>query len=257
MTATETGPRVALVTGANRGLGRATALALAGRGIRVVLTYRGDAGEAARVVQEIRDAGGDALAERLDLADIDSFAAFRDAAVRHAEERWGVSGLHVLVNNAGVGLFGPLAEVTPADFDTVVGTNLRGTFFLIQALAPHLVDGGRIITVSTSLTRHVSPGTSLYSASKAAVESLTRSLAVELGPRGIRVNSIAPGPTATDFNGGAMRDDPEVRRILAGSTALGRVGEPAEIADAIAALASDDLRWVTAERLEVSGGSLL
>ncbi|WP_382306597.1 SDR family NAD(P)-dependent oxidoreductase [Herbiconiux sp. UC225_62] len=248
---------VAVVTGANRGLGRATAVALAGRGIRVVLTHRGDPADAERVVREIQDAGGDALAARLDLADVDSFADFRADVLRRVEERWGRTSLDVLVNNAGVGLFGALEDVSVDEFDTVIGTNLRGTFFLIQALAPHIAEGGRVINVSTSLTRQVSPGTSIYSASKAAVESLTRSLAVELGSRGIRVNSIAPGPTATDFNGGAMRDDPELRRTLASGTALGRVGEPPEIADAIAALASDDLRWVTAERIEVSGGSLL
>jgi NAD(P)-dependent dehydrogenase (short-subunit alcohol dehydrogenase family) len=209
------------------------------------------------VVQQIRDAGGDAFTERLDLADVASFAEFGATVLRRAGERWATPHIDVLVNNAGVGVFGMLDAVSVEEFDTLVGTNLRGTFFLIQALAPHIADGGRIINVSTSLTRHVSPGTSVYSASKAAVEALTRSLAVELGPRGIRVNSIAPGPTATDFNGGAMRDDAALRSELAARTALGRVGRPEEIADAIAALASNDLRWVTAERIEVSGGSLL
>ncbi|HEY0259436.1 MAG TPA: SDR family oxidoreductase [Lacisediminihabitans sp.] len=250
-------PRIAIVTGGNRGLGRATARALARRGFAVALTYRGDVDEASRVVEEIRAAGGDATAARLDLADVASFADFTVSLRRDIDGRWGRSGIDVLVNNAGIGLFGRLEETTVNEFDTLIGTNVRGTFFLIQALAPHIGDGGRIINVSTSLTRHVSPGTSLYAASKTAVESLTRSLAVELGPRGIRINSIAPGPTATDFNGGAMRDDSELRSSLAAHTALGRVGQPDEIADAIAALASKELRWVTAERIEVSGGSLL
>lgn len=254
---TENFPRIAVVTGANRGLGRATARALAQRGLSVVLTYRGDADEAFRAVEEIRAAGGDAIAARLDLADVASFAEFTVSLQCDVDERWGRSGIDVLVNNAGIGSFGLLEEATVEEFDAVIRTNLRGTFFLIQALAPHIRDGGRIINVSTSLTRHVSPGTSLYAASKTAVEAITRSLAVELGPRGIRINSIAPGPTATDFNGGAMRDDPELRSNLAAHTALGRVGQPDEIADAIAALASSELRWVTAERIEVSGGSLL
>jgi NAD(P)-dependent dehydrogenase (short-subunit alcohol dehydrogenase family) len=249
--------QIAVVTGANRGLGRATAGALARRGFAVVLTYRGDAAEASRAVEEIRDAGGEAIAARLDLRDVASFAGFTTTLLRDIGERWGSSGIDVLVNNAGIGLFGRLEDATVEDFDALIGTNLRGTFFLIQALAPHLAEGGRIVSVSSSLTRHVSPGTSLYAASKSAVESLTRSLAVELGPRGIRVTSIAPGPTATDFNGGAMRDDPELRSGLAAQTALGRVGRPEEIADAIGALVSDELRWVTAERLEVSGGALL
>lgn len=253
----ENAPRIAVVTGANRGLGRATARTLAARGLRVVLTHRTAPDETMTAVEEIRAAGGDALAMRLDLDDVDSFRRFDHDLQRNIHERWGRTRIDVLVNNAGVGLFGQLEKATVADFDTLFGTNVRGTFFLIQALAPSIADGGRIINVSTSLTRHVSPGTSLYTASKAAVEAITRTLAVELGSRGIRVNSIAPGPTATDFNGGAMRDDSELRESLAGRTALGRVGQPDEIADAIAALASDEMRWVTAERIEVSGGSLL
>jgi NAD(P)-dependent dehydrogenase (short-subunit alcohol dehydrogenase family) len=247
----------ALVTGANRGLGRSTALALARRGLNVVVACRGGAGAGAETVKLIQEEGGDALALRLDIGDIAAFGAFTTGLLDALRGRWGTDTLDVLVNNAGIGRFGALADVTPEDFDTLVNTNFRGTFFLIQALAPHLADGGRIVNVSTSLTRHVSPGTSVYSASKAAVEALSRSLAAELGPRGIRINAVAPGPTATDFNGGAMRDDSALRETLSGQTALGRVGHPEEIGDAIAALASDEMRWLTAERIEVSGGALL
>lgn len=252
-----TDDRIALVTGANRGLGRSTAEALAARGLRIIVTHRGPTGQATEVVEGIRAAGGDAIALPLDVADVASFTGFTETALAAIGERWGSSSLDVLVNNAGIGLFAPLERATVDQFDALVNTNVRGTFFLIQALVPHLADGGRIVNVSTSLTRHVSPGTSLYAASKIAVEALTRSLAVELGPRGIRVNSVAPGPTATDFNGGAMRDDADLRAVLAAQTALGRVGRPAEIAEAIAALVSEEMRWVTAERIEVSGGSLL
>jgi NAD(P)-dependent dehydrogenase (short-subunit alcohol dehydrogenase family) len=249
--------RIALVTGANRGLGRGTAVALARRGAKVVATYRDGALGAAETVQMIQDAGGDAFATQLDISNVDSFATFTTELADEIRTRWGRTQLDVLVNNAGIGLFGRLEDVTVESFDALVGTNFRGTFFLVQALVPHLADGSRIINVSTSLTRHVSPGTSIYSASKAAVEVFSRSLAVELGPRGIRINAVAPGPSATDFNGGAMRDDPELRGALAAQTALGRVGKPEEIGDAIAALASDDMRWITAERIEVSGGALL
>ncbi|MCX5097139.1 SDR family oxidoreductase [Streptomyces sp. NBC_00365] len=249
--------RIALVTGASRGLGRSAALGLARRGARVVVTYRGGAEGATDTVQMIQDAGGDAVAMRLDLSDVESFAAFATELAEELRTRWGSTRLDVLVNNAGIGLFDRLDDVTVERFDALVNTNFRGPFFLIQALVPHLAEGGRVINVSTSLTRHVSPGTSVYAASKAALEVLSRSLAVELGPRGIRINAVAPGPTATDFNGGAMRDDPELIGALAAQTALGRVGKPDEIGDAIAALASEDMRWVTAERIEVSGGALL
>jgi NAD(P)-dependent dehydrogenase (short-subunit alcohol dehydrogenase family) len=252
-----TEPRNALVTGGNRGLGRSTARALARHGIKIALTYRGGAAGAAETVRMIEEEGGEAFALRLDLGDAGSFQDFAGELTGELLDRWGHDRLDVLVNNAGVGLFDALGEVTPERFDEQVGVNFRGTFFLIQALVPHLADGGRIVNVSTSLTRHVSPGTSVYAASKAAVEALSRSLAGELGPRGIRVNAVAPGPSATDFNGGAMRDDPELREVLAAHTALGRVGSPEEIGDAIAALVSPGMRWVTAQRLEVSGGALL
>ncbi|OXM45383.1 SDR family NAD(P)-dependent oxidoreductase [Amycolatopsis alba] len=248
---------IALVTGANRGLGRDTALALARRGAKVVVTHRGDAEGAAEVERAVKESGGDAFSSRLDISDVGSFQAFAAGLTRELQDRWGTGTFDVLVNNAGIGVFGALEHVTVEDFDALVGTNFRGTFFLIQALAPHLADSGRIVNVTTSLTRHVSPGTSVYAASKAAVEAMSRSLASELGARGIRINSIAPGPTATDFNGGAMRDDPDLRGTLAAQTALGRVGRPEEIGDAIAAVVSDDLRWLTAERIEVSGGALL
>lgn len=251
-----TSDKIALVTGANRGLGRATAVALAARGVRIVLTHRGDTAGAEETAEQVRAAGGTAAVLRLDIGDVSSFPSFT-SALGEQLERWGASRFGILVNNAGVGIFGPLEGVTTDDFDTVMGTNVRGTFFLTQALVPLLAQGGHVINVSTSLTRHTSPATSVYSASKAAVEALSRTLAAELGPRGIRVNSVAPGPTATDFNGGAMRDDAAMRQGLAGQTALGRVGEPEEIGDAIATLASDGLRWVTAQRIEVSGGALL
>ncbi|MFI8813424.1 MULTISPECIES: SDR family NAD(P)-dependent oxidoreductase [unclassified Streptomyces] len=248
--------KIALVTGANRGLGRSAAISLAARGVRVVVTHRGDAAGAEKTVERVQAVGGTAAVLRLDIGDVSSFASFT-SELSERLERWGASRLDILVNNAGVGIFGPLEDVTIDDFDTVMGTNVRGTFFLIQSLVPLMTQGSRVINVSTSLTRHTSAATSVYSASKAAVEALSRTLAAELGPRGIRVNSIAPGPTATDFNGGAMRDDAEMRQVLAGQTALGRVGEPEEIGDAIATLASDGLRWITAQRIEVSGGALL
>lgn len=247
---------IAIVTGAGRGLGRATARALAQRDYRVVVAAR-DLRVAEQVAAEIEADGGEAVPLALDVGDLGSIRAARDELVSAISGMWPGSAIEVLVNNAGIGLFGPLADITPEDFDETFAVNVRGPLFLIQAFAPHLPAGARIVNVSSSLSRHVSPATSVYAASKAAIEALGRSLAIELGQRGIRINTIAPGPTATDFNGGAMRDNAELRHGLGQQTALGRVGEPDEIAHAVVALVSDDMRWVTGERIEVSGGVLL
>ncbi|MGX1583338.1 SDR family NAD(P)-dependent oxidoreductase [Microbacterium sp. NPDC055502] len=249
-------PEIAIVTGAGRGLGQATALALAENGYRVVVATRSGA-SARAVVSRIEEAGGEALPLHLDIGDPRSIDSATTTLLAAVAAKWPGSPLAVLVNNAGIGRFAPLGEVRAAEIDDTFGVNVRGPFLLIQALAPHLAEGGRVVNVSSSLSRHVSPATAVYAASKAAVEALSRSLALELGRRGIRINTIAPGPTATDFNGGAMRDDAELRAGLSQQTALGRVGEPAEIADAIVALVAPGMRWVTGERLEVSGGVLL
>ncbi|WP_328814179.1 SDR family NAD(P)-dependent oxidoreductase [Rhodococcus sp. NBC_00297] len=243
--------RIALVTGANRGLGRATALALARQGFGVVAASRSGDSD---IVHAIVDAGGEAIAVRVDVADPASIDAATASALAGIDEKWNADTIDVLVNNAGVGLFAPLGAITAEDVDTTFAVNVRGPLLLTQALVPHLSQGASIVNVSSSLSRHVSPATSVYAASKKALETLTRSLALELGPRGIRVNSIAPGPTATDFNGGAMRDSVAMRTALSEQTALGRVGDPDDIADAITALVSSELRWTTGERIEVSGG---
>ena len=247
---------IAFVTGANRGLGQGIAVALAECGHRVVVAHRecSDPGVTMRLIEAV---GGDAIAASLDVADVSSFGALTSRLEQALAAQWGRSSLDVVINNAGIGLFDPFGDVTVERFDAMVDTNFRGTFFLLQALVPLMADGGTIVNVSTSLTRHVSPGTAVYAATKAAVEALTRSLAAELGPRGIRINTVAPGPTATDFNGGAMRDDPALRETLSANTALGHVGLPGDVASAVVALVSGQMRWVTAERLEVSGGAFL
>lgn len=247
---------IAVVTGAGRGLGRATALALAKTGYRVVVAAR-SVEAAGELVRKIEEGGGEALAVRLDVGDPRSITEACASLVSDTRQVWPESDIEVLVNNAGVGLFAALGEIGVDEFDQTFAVNVRGPLLMIQALVPHLADGSRIVNISSSLSRHVSPATAVYAASKAAVEALSRSLALELGRRRIRINTIAPGPTATDFNGGAMRDDAELRHGLGQQTALGRVGEPSEIADAVTALVSPDLRWVTGERIEVSGGVLL
>jgi len=247
--------RIALVTGGNRGLGRASALALAAAGTDVVLTYRQHEDEAAAVVDELAALGRRAVALRLDtadLADVDGFAP-RLAAALH--DTWGRETLDVLVNNAGHALATPLGGTTADDLQALFDVHVRGVYLLTQSLLPLLADGGRVVNVSSGLARFVQPGHHAgYGAMKAAVEALTRYWAVELGARGITVNVVAPGPVATDFAGGAVRDTDGLRAALGAQAALGRVGEAGDIGAVVAALASPDLGWVTGQRIEASGG---
>lgn len=252
---TITDTRLALVTGGNRGLGRATALALAGDGADVVLTYRSHEDEAQAVVAEIEAAGRRALALRLDLGDVADVEGFADRLTVALDTTWGRGTLDVLVNNAGHALPTVLGSTTAADLQTLFDVHVRGVYLLTQSLLPLIVDGGRVVNVSSGLARFVQPGHHAgYGAMKAAVEVLTRYWAVELGGRGITVNVVAPGPVATDFAGGAVRDTAGLRAALASQTALGRVGEPSDVGSVVAALAAPGLGWVTGQRVEVSGG---
>ncbi|MBO0899122.1 SDR family oxidoreductase [Cellulomonas sp. zg-ZUI22] len=253
-----TTPRVALVTGGNRGLGRASALALAAAGTDVVLTYRQHEDEAHAVVADVEALGRRAAALRLDTSDLAAVDAFpaRLAAVLH--EQRGRGTLDVLLNNAGLSLATPLGGTTADDLQTLFDVHVRGVFLLTQGLVPMLADGGRVITVSSGLARFVQPGDHAgYAAMKAAVEALTRYWAAELGGRGITVNVVAPGPVATDFSGGVVRDTVGLRDALASQTALGRVGEAEDIGAVVAAIASPAFAWVTGQRVEASGGMRL
>ncbi|PZT73359.1 MULTISPECIES: SDR family NAD(P)-dependent oxidoreductase [unclassified Streptomyces] len=249
--------RIALITGANRGLGRSTALHLAESGTDLILTYRSHADEAEAVVEEARKLGRTAIALRLDTGDTAAIPAFT-AEVRQALAReWGRDDLDILVNNAGHGVHASFAETTEEQFDGLMDVHVKGVFFLTQALLPLIKDGGRILNVSTGLTRFIAAQTAAYAAAKGAVEILTRYLAKELGPRGIAVNALAPGATGTDFGGGGVRDDHDMRAMLSGVTAMGRPGEPDDIGTAAAALLAEGTSWVTGQRIEASGGMLL
>jgi NAD(P)-dependent dehydrogenase (short-subunit alcohol dehydrogenase family) len=254
---TPTIQRIALITGASRGLGRSMALHLAEHGVDVVITYRSGAREAQTVVEEIAARGRKAVALPLDVADTAGFPAFVTTFAMTLREVWNRDRFDFLVNNAGVGLHAPFAETTEQQFDMLMNVHLKGPFFLTQRLLPLIEDGGRILNVSTGLARFTFPGSSAYASMKGGIEVLTRYMAKELGPRRIAVNVIAPGAIETDFSGGLVRDTPEVNRAIAAQTALGRVGLPDDIGGAVAMLLAPESNWITGQRIEFSGGMML
>lgn len=249
--------KITLVTGGSRGLGRNTALSIARRGGDVILTYQSRAEDAQAVVAEIEALGRRALAFQLDAGQVSGFAPFADRLKKALAETWGRDTFDHLVNNAGHGDYALIADTTEAQFDGLVNVHFKGVYFLTQTLLPLLADGGRIVNLSSGLTRVSYPGYAAYAAAKAAVETLTVYLAKELGARRIAVNTVAPGAIETDFGGGAVRDNPDVNKIFAEMTALGRAGVPDDIGPMIASLLTEDNRWVNAQRIEVSGGQAI
>jgi len=248
---------VSLVTGASRGLGRNTALSIARSGGDVILTYRSGEAEAREVVAQIEALGRKAVAMQLDVTDVPSFPLFADRLHSTLSTTWNRSDFDHLVNNAGQGEMASFAATTEAQFDALFNTHVKGVFFLTQTLLPLLADGGRILNLSSGLTRISVAGFSAYAAAKGAVEILTLYMAKELGCRGITVNTVAPGAIETDFLGGAVRDTPELNAQFAAMTALGRVGVPDDIGPAVANLLAPANRWITAQRIEVSGGQAI
>ena len=253
----ETATEIAIITGASRGLGRSTALHLAAQGVGIIGTFNSHPEEAAEVARLIEGHGVHAAMLKLDAGDSDSFDAFTTDVTASLRETFGRSDFDILVNNAGVGLNALFTETTEAQFDELFRIQVKGPFFLTQKLLPLMRDGGRILNISSGLTRGAFPGRAAYAATKGAIEVLTLHQAAELGPRQIRVNTLAPGATATDFSGGTTRDNPEVNRAVASHVALGRVGEPDDIGAVAAAILSDSFGWVTGQRIEASGGQNL
>ena len=245
---------IALVTGGSRGLGRSTALHLARGGSDVVLTYRSGRAEAEAVVADIESLGRRAQALPLDVANSACFVELAIGLRRLLSSAWQRDSFDYLVNNAGIGIHANFADTTEAQFDELVNIHLKGVFFLTQKLLPLIADGGRIVNISSGLSRFALPGYSAYAAMKGAVEVLSRYMAKELGPRRIAVNVVAPGAIATDFGGGMVRDDAQINAMIASQTALGRVGLPDDIGAMIASLLSRDNAWITAQRIEGSGG---
>ena len=246
--------KLAIITGGSRGLGKSTALALARDGVDVILTYHSNAGAAQAVVAEIEGMGARAAARQLDTGKAGSFSGFAQQLKELLATTWQRSDFDFLVNNAGVGVHAAFAETTEDQFDMLYNIHFKGVFFLTQQLLPLIAQGGRIVNVSSGLTRFALPGYAAYASMKGAVEVLTRYLAKELGERGIAVNTIAPGAIETDFGGGTVRDNANVNAFIASQTALGRVGLPDDIGGAIAGLLGEPYHWVNAQGIEVSGG---
>jgi NAD(P)-dependent dehydrogenase (short-subunit alcohol dehydrogenase family) len=246
--------KIALVTGGSRGLGRDMAIQLAGKGIDIIITYNSNAQAAADVIEEIKTMGRKAIALQLDAAKSSSFDDFTNEVRSNLENYFETAHIHTLVNNAGTGLYAPFESTTEEQFDEMVNVHLKAAYFLTQKLLPYISDGGNIINISSGLARFSNNNYSAYAIMKAAVESLTRYQALELGSRKIRVNTVAPGAIETDFGGGFVRDSKEINQMIAGGTALGRVGLPEDIGSVVAFLSSEDAKWVNAQRIEVSGG---
>lgn len=245
---------VVIITGASRGIGASTAIHAAKRGMGVILTYNSHAAGADEVVSTIETEDGKAVALALDVGRVASFAAFRDDVAAALQSKWSRDRFDALVNNAGYGLFNSIEAVTEAEFDGLLNVHLKGPFFLTQALLPLMADGGHIVNMTSATTRVATPGAAPYAAFKGGLEVLTRYMAKEFGPRGIRANSISPGAIRTDMTSGAFDQSPEFVTMLAGQTALGRIGAPDDVGRVIANLLSADCAWVNAQNIEVAGG---
>lgn len=254
---TTTTPRIAIITGGSRGLGKSTALHLARQGDDVIFTYHSQKAQADAVVAEIQALGRKAVALQLNVSNSASFPAFAEQVKSVLQRQFGTTHFDMLVNNAGTGVHASFMETTEAQFDELVNVHLKGTFFLTQKLVPLMRDGGRIVNISSGLARFSFPGYAAYASMKGGIETLTKYMAKELGARGIAVNVVAPGAIATDFGGGAVRDNAQLNAMIAAQTALGRVGEADDIGAMIATLLLPANRWVNAQRIEASGGMML
>jgi NAD(P)-dependent dehydrogenase (short-subunit alcohol dehydrogenase family) len=245
--------KIAVVTGASRGIGRAIAVRLAKEGALVAVNYQKNADAASAVVREIDGAGGAAFAVQGDVGTVAGIRQFFQTLDAELTKRHGSNQFDILVNNAGIGRQGTVETTSEEVFDELMAVNVKGSFFVTQEAIPRLRNGGRIINLSSALSRHPYPRMAAYSMGKAAINLFTMILAAELGKRGIIANAIGPGLTVTDFTAHA-RQDPQAVQAVSAHTALGRLGETEDIAGVAAWLASDDAGWVTGQYIEASGG---
>ncbi|MBR7800787.1 SDR family NAD(P)-dependent oxidoreductase [Undibacterium fentianense] len=254
---TASSPTIALITGGSRGLGKNAALHLARQGVDIIFTYQRQQEAAQALVQQLQEMGRKAVALQLDVGKVGSFPAFVQELRTVLRTHWQTEQIAMLLNNAGMGIHRPFMEITEDDFDQLMNVHLKAVFFLTQQVLPILRDGGRILNISSGLTRFALPGYSAYAAMKGAVEVLTPYLAKELGSRGISVNVLAPGAIETDFGHGAVRDNAQLNQFVASQTALGRAGQPDDIGAVVAALLAQDTQWINGQRIEASGGMFL
>jgi NAD(P)-dependent dehydrogenase (short-subunit alcohol dehydrogenase family) len=246
--------KIALVTGASRGLGKNMAISLAGKGIDVILTYRTNEEEASKVAANIQSMGRKAAVLSLDMSHPDTLDQFINSLKGVLQSVWQTNTFDFLVNNAGMGATIPFEQVIEDQFDEFMNVHFKGVYFLTQKCVPLINPGGRIINISSGTTRFSNPGYSIYASMKGAIEVFTRYLAKELGSKGIAANVVAPGPIETDFNSAAIRNNPNLKGMLSSLTPLGRVGRAEDIGGVVAFLCSEEARWINGQRIEVSGG---
>jgi NAD(P)-dependent dehydrogenase (short-subunit alcohol dehydrogenase family) len=241
---------IAVITGGSRGLGRATALALADGGVDVILTYNSSEPAAREVVAAIESNGRRGAALKLDTTDIASFDTFVDSLRGELPN----GTFDILINNAGTALYSALQDTTEAELDQVLAVHVKGPFFLTQKVEPLLADGGRIVNISSALTRMSFPRSGPYAMAKGALEVLTRYQALEYGARGIIANTVAAGAVPTDFGNGHLRSSPDLQEAMIEAAALHRLATPEDVAAAIVGLLTASGTWITGQRIEASGG---
>ncbi len=249
--------KIGLVTGGSRGLGKNMALRLAEKGNDVIITYHSKKEEANDVVKEIEALGRKCVALQLDVANIKSLDTFLIEVSKILKSNWNTDKFDFLINNAGTGATVQIADVTEENFDNLLNVHFKGVYFLTQKSLLMMNDNGRIINISSGTTRFCNPGYSVYASMKSAIETFTRYLAKDVGARKITVNIVAPGAIETDFNNAAIRNNPQLKTMIAANTALGRVGEAKDIGGIVAFLCSEDAGWINGQRIEATGGVFL
>lgn len=249
--------KIALVTGGSRGLGKDTAITLAKKGSDVIITYVSNKDAADKTLSQISELGKNSAALQLDVSNSASFNKFKNELNVLLKDKWNKDKIDFLINNAGTGSHSMISETTVDEFDSMINIHLKGPYFLTQKLMPIISDGGRIVNLSTGLSRFAFPGYAAYASAKGAVEIFTKYLAKEVGARKITANVVAPGAIDNDFNKDRFDAFPQVKEIIASNTAMGRVGVSEDIGSVVSFLCSEDAGWISGQRIEASGGMFL